>query len=359
VDEYKDILLAIHGGRGDFSAPARLNTLRNLATRHRLPRTLFDTLDGLIPASVATREGEPESLRQTREIFEGLFLSSKPPEEVMGAAEIVRLLQCKQEAQHHRDKGFEQVLLDTGRMLDERAAKEDALAALEVFSNVVTFFDRLDNAEALFNQLAFMEQAEIEESRVRSTLGNKRAFDSLEEGLFYRLVAQPFLKNPYCLKAGRTKIQVLCEGLDHLEGGETTLAQIAASVNDIAAREKAVREFYAGIRAHLKRFYFNLSNPTHLRLLQREVEGEIHRHGVEGGEAAEGAFMEALEEVRKESEYLNSVLPRLEEPEGQNLMMAFLRDSGLDLYRIEELEREYREGRQTGIGEIPPLPREE
>jgi uncharacterized protein (TIGR04442 family) len=343
VDEYKDILLAIMTGESGPSAVARLNSLRNLAMRHHLPLPLFDTLDGLIPATVASREAEAAYLRQTREIFEGLFLASRAPSEAIGEMEIVRLLENKQAAQAHRDNGFEEILLETGRLLDERGMQTDMFESLEVFSNVVTYFDRLDNAEAIINQLAFMEEATLNESRVRSILGNKRAFESLQHGLFDRLVVDPFVHNPYTLKAGRQKVEALVKGLQQVESGEKTLAEVAARVEGLAHRERAIRFLYAGIRSHLQRFYFNLGNPVHVRLLEREVTGEVSKRIGEELAFTEGDFAAALELVTRESDYVNNVLPRVLESNDQALREQFVATSGLDLYRLEELEREYQQ----------------
>ena len=343
VDEYKDILLSIMTGESGPSAVARLNSLRNLAMRHHLPLSLFDTLDGLIPASVASREAEPPYLRQTREIFEGLFLTSKAPSETIGDTEVIKLLESKQAAQLRRDNGFEEILLETGRMLDERGMQTDMFESLEVFSRVVTYFDRLDNAEALINQLAFMEEATLNESKVRSILGNKRAFDALQPGLFDRLVVEPFLRNPYTLKSGYRKVEALVKGLQQVESGERTLAEIAVHVDELAHRERAVRYLYGGIRSHLQRFYFNLANPLHVRLLEREVTGEVGKRVGEEALFAEGDFAAALEVVKRESEYVSNVLPRVLETNDQSLREQFLATSDLDLYRLEELEREYRQ----------------
>lgn len=350
VDEYKDILLAIMSGESGPSAVARLNSLRNLAMRHHLPLTLFDTLDGLIPASVASREAEPPYLRQTREIFEGLFLASKAPSVAVGNPEIVRLLENKQAAQLRRDNGFEEILLETGRMLDEKGIETDMFESLEVFSRVVTYFDRLDNAEALFNQLAFMEEATLDESKVRSILGNKRAFEELEKGLFNRMVVEHFLKNPYTLKAGRQKVEALVRGLERVERGEKTLAAIAAQIEELARRERTVRYLYGGIRAHLQRFYFNLANPLHVRLLEREVRGELQKRMGEVLQVTEGDFSAALEVVQRESEYVSNVMPRVLETNDQALREQFVATSGVDLYRLEELEREYRQSHSQGAG---------
>jgi len=344
VDEYKDVLLQLTANTDSPSAVARLNSLRNLAMRHGLPPSLFDTLDGLIPTTQPKAAREPQYLRRTREIFEGLFLSSRPPSEVIGPAEVAELLSYKQKAQQRRDNGFEQVLLETGRILDERAAEGTGLDAFEVFSEVVTYFDRLDNAEALINQLAFMEGATATEDKVRSGLGNKRALDGIEKNLFYRMVLRPVLQNPYALHFGRLKAVALYEGLEQIERGDRTLSEIASELEELGLQESAQHHLYEGIRDRLKKSYFDLSNSAHVRLLQREVEGELVKRGEWKGPIPQGSFAAALEELKSESEFLNNVLPRAIENGDSSYMEAFRCRSGLDLFRLEELEREYKAG---------------
>ncbi len=352
VDEYKDVLLRLMQGDSDPSAVARLNSLRNLAMRHGLPRSLFDTLDGLIPAAPMVRTAEAEYLRKTREIFEGLFLSSRPASEVVGPAEIARLLAYKQMAQRRRDNGFEQILLDTGRALDERAAQGEDMEPLEVFSQVVTYFDRLDNAEAMVSELAFMEHATVTENKVRSLLGNRRHLEGVEPGLFHRLVVEPALENPYILRLGRQKVAVLSDGLASVERGEKSLGEIASELEALSLREAAEHHLYLSIRSRLKQFYFDLANPVHVRLLQREVEGELKKREGWRGAVPEGAFASALEDVKRESDYLNNVLPRILESGEDGLREEFLKSSGLDRFRVEELEREYRQAH--GLEESSP-----
>jgi len=44
----------------------------------------------------------------------------------------------------------------------------DNLEAFELFTEIVTYFDRFDNATSVINHLAFMEEAEISPEKIRS-----------------------------------------------------------------------------------------------------------------------------------------------------------------------------------------------
>lgn len=343
VDEYKDILLRSLAGPLGPSSLARLNSLRTLATRHRLPPTLFSTLDGLAPSAAAAAHAEPEFVTETREILQGLFLASKAPSEAVGPGEIARLLRNKQKAQQLHDNSFEQVLLDTGRMIDERTVETEDFRAFEVFSDLITYFDRLDAAEATVSQLAFMERATAPPEKVRSLLGTRRAFDALEADLFDALLVRPHLANDYALRHGRRKVEALCEGLERLERGELTVQDISVTVDALAREEILLHHTYQAVRERLRLFYFNLSNASHVGLLKREVGGELRKRDLLEGEFPEGIFESVLDEVQRETEFVNNLLPRLVETGDEAVREAFLKGSGLDRVRLEELERQYRE----------------
>jgi len=355
LDEYKDILLGATGRSLTAAELARLNALRNTALRHGLPPTLFDTLDELLPS--AAGRAEPPYLHTVREILHEKLLGGSP-REAIGPAEMAQLLAAKQMAQHNHDSGFEQVLLDTGRMLDERAAESEDFEPFEVFSEMVTYFDRLDNAEAVVNQLVFMEHASISEEKVRSLQGNQQAFEELEPGLFQRLVVEPALKNPYALQYGKRKLSALMAGLQMVTHGDQTPAQVAARVDRLATEEHLHQHLYNGVRKRLRQFYYDLANPSHVRLLQVDMEAEATRRRIwPDPELPPGAFVLALEQVQQETEYLNSVYPRLLGGGDPQAREQFLQSSNLDRYHLEDLEREYRiaRGLETPAAETTGL----
>lgn len=344
LDEYKDLLLTASEGALAATDLTRLNTLRNIAVRHGLPPTLFDTLDQLLPT--LSGRAEPGYLKAVREILHERLLGDARTRGTLNAAEIARLLSAKQTAHNHHDSGFEQILLDTGRQLDERAAETGDFEAFEVFSELVTYFDRLDNASAVVNQLVFMDHASATEEKIRSLHGNRQAFDSLEESLFYRLVVEPALANPYALKYGKRKLVALWNGLQEVARGEQAFAHVAEDVEHLAQEEHLCQEIYDGIRKRIRLFYFDLSNPAHVRMLQTDVETDVlNQVDLNESGIPTHAFSRALEQIKLETEYLNSVYPRILAGGDLQQREEFLVTSHIDRYRIEELEREYRVAR--------------
>jgi uncharacterized protein (TIGR04442 family) len=343
VDEYKDILAGSLIKPFTHNDIARLNSLRNLAMRHNLPLALFDSLDNLIPRPKAPeiREKESPYLKEMRSIFEGLFLESRRPRDVIGKEEIAKLIRIKHESQIQRDNGFEHILLDTGRILDEKTAETEDFEAFELFTEIVTYFDRLDNAVAVINHLAFLEGAEIAEDKIRSLLGNKKELDSLDQGLFPDLVENPAVENPYTLRFGKKKVEALISYLAKIEKGEQTLGHAVSLINLLSRSEKAHDLILRVIKDIFRHSYFDLNRQSHINLLKKEVMGVIKKSGGATRLLPEGAFESALKQFVDENEYMTSVFPRVLLETNYELRENFIIEKGIDRSRIEEIEKEY------------------
>jgi uncharacterized protein (TIGR04442 family) len=351
VDEYKDILAGSLSKQLTQNDIARLNSLRNLAMRHNLPLALFDSLDRLIPRpkTVEVREKESPYLKEMRSIFEGLFLESRRPRDVIGKEETAALLRIKHTAQINRDNGFEHILLDTGRILDEKTAESGDFEAFELFTELVTYFDRLDNAVAVINHLAFLEAAEIAEDRIRSLMGNKKEMDMLDPALFQELVEKPALENPYTLRFGKKKVEALVSSIAKIEKNEQNLVQAVSLINAISKAEKAHDLILRGIKELFSRSYFDLNRQSHINLLKKEILGTMKKNGILRGAIPEGAFESALKQFVDENEYMTSVFPRVVLEADYELRENFIIEKGIDRSRIEEIEKEYKS--THGLGE--------
>ncbi len=123
VDEYKDILISVsEKGEVSPSELAKLSRLRTLALRLNIPHNLFDTLDELLLKDTSIVEvEEPDYVRDTRAIFEGLFFEADRIKGHISQEDLVKLLMAKQKSTLVRDQAFEGLLLDTVRACDEHA----------------------------------------------------------------------------------------------------------------------------------------------------------------------------------------------------------------------------------------------
>ena len=100
IDEYKDILVSITKDKEiDQAKVARLNRLRSLSIRNNIPLELFSALDELLlKGKKLEKVDEPEYIKNTREILEGIFLDASPTADRIAKDDLVSLLKSKQTA---------------------------------------------------------------------------------------------------------------------------------------------------------------------------------------------------------------------------------------------------------------------
>jgi uncharacterized protein (TIGR04442 family) len=350
IDEYKRILASCAGSTIDSSARARLMRLRTLSLRNEVPLSIFDTLEEIVlqePRAVIRKEDEPEYIQSTREILGG-FLLGRNITRKLSSLDLVQLMENKQKAAANRDQTFEELLLETGRLIDEIGREEEDFERLESFGELVTLFDRIDHTTTLVNKLAFMDDVELSPEQVRSLLGNMQVFEKLRRGLFQQLFIDPVVNNEYALAYGKKKLYALTLGLISIENNEESIAGVVDAIASINRHERAYFAAYNLARRRMKNFYLELNTAEGRETFRREIRAEI----VDNPELrelhdfmTEGLLEEVITKIRLEAFYINQLLPRIVEEQDSRLRNDFLSNSGLDRFQVEELEGEYFEMR--------------
>ena len=350
IDEYKRILASCAGTTIDSSARARLMRLRTLSLRNEVPLSIFDTLEEIVfqePRAVVSKKDEPEYIQTTREILGG-FLLGRNITRKLSSLDLVQLMENKQRAAANRDQTFEEVLLETGRLIDEIGREEEDFERMESFGELVTLFDRIDHTTTLINKLAFMDDVELSQEQVRSLLGNMQVFEKLRRGLFQKLFIDPIVNNEYALAYGKKKLYALTLGLISIENNEQSIAGVVDAIVTINRQERAYFAAYHLTRRRMSNFYLELNTPEGRETFRREVRHEI-AHDPELAELqeymTEGLLEEVITKIRLEAFYINQLLPRIVDEQDTRLRNDFLSNSGLDRFQVEELESEYFEMR--------------
>ena len=350
IDEYKRILASCAGATIDSSARARLMRLRTLSLRNDVPLSIFDTLEEIVlqePRAVVSKHDEPDYIQSTREILGG-FLLGRNITRKLSSLDLVQLMENKQKAAANRDQTFEELLLETGRLIDEIGREEEDFERLESFGELVTLFDRIDHTTTLINKLAFMDDIELTQEQVRSLLGNMQVFEKLRRGLFQQLFIDPVVNNEYALAYGKKKLYSLTLGLISIENNEESIAGVVDSITAINRHERAFFAAYNLARRRMSNFYLELNTADGRETFRREIRAEI-AHDEELGELqdqiTEGLLEEVITKIRLEAFYINQLLPRIVEEQDSRLRNDFLSNSGLDRFQVEELESEYFEMR--------------
>ena len=356
VDEYRDILLGgISKDALQYSEFARLRRLRTLGIRNNIPIVLFETLDDLLLKGRKIQEiEEPEYLRDTRGILQSLFFKDPSLKRHIINEDIVRLIKAKQVAFSKGDKGFEQILLDTVRACDEITRETNDFGLFEEFTSIVTYFDRYDTVSTLLSQIAFMENVELTEDSLRSLIGNKKEFDRLDTKLFGEIFTQDLLSNKYITGYGRKKIEAVSMGIKKIAAGDASLRDIVAELKIIADEEKIYRLVRTALKERMRSFFTGFETKKGRERIREIVGMELAGKGVAGG-VPKKLFDKVFLDLRKESFYLNHLLPLLIETKDTSMREDFLDNSGLDRFYTETLEKEYFEHRKLDPALLEPL----
>ena len=343
VDEYKDILISVsEEGEVNPSVLAKLSRLRTLSLRLNIPHNLFDTLDELLLKDMNIVEiEEPDYVREIRAIFEGLFFQVDKLKGHISQEDLIKLLMAKQKSTVVRDQAFESLLLDTVRACDEHARDTNDMSVLEAMSRILTYFDRYDSTATMVNNIAFMEDSTLSEDNIRSIFGNKEIFDEISADLFRDLFIGTLRDNRYLTRYGRKKVDILYLGLQQIKSGDTTYRDLSASITKINDDDKMYIAIHRYIKDRFKSIYAELNSKEDQEIFIQDLNREIQSRGIIQGPVPHNVFEEIILDIRKESFYLNNLLPHIIVSRDNGVREDFLINSGLDRFYVEELEKDY------------------
>ncbi|MBI5848175.1 MAG: TIGR04442 family protein [Nitrospirae bacterium] len=350
VDEYRDILIrGITDDMLDASGHARLNRLRTLSIRNNIPVVLFDTLDDLLLKDKKVLEvEEQEYLKESRAILENLFFKDPSLKQHIIKEDIVRLIRAKHIAYSQNDRGFEQVLLDIGKACDELSRETDDFSVFEEFSSIITYFDRYDNVLALLSQLSFMKNIEFREESLRSLVGNKKEFDRLDGELFRSVFITDLMDNKYITSYGKRKLKLVNKGVENIQNGEASYKDVIADLATLTNEEKLYFETHAALKERMRSFFPGLELKTVRNHIREDIAKELADRGI-AAKIPVRLFEKVFLDLRKESVYLNQILPEVILNSDSELREDFLLNSGLDRFYVESLEQEYFEEKALDI----------
>jgi uncharacterized protein (TIGR04442 family) len=215
------------------------------------------------------------------------------------------------------------------------------MSALESMSSILTYFDRYDSASSTINNLAFMENSTLSEDNIRSLFGNKEVFDQIGPDLFREIFIDPLRENRYTTRYGRKKVNTLFEGLRQIKTGDTTYRERAESIARINEEDKLYTAIHRYIKDRFKSIYAELNSREDQEIFIQDLNREIQSRRIVQGPVPHNIFEEIILDIRKESFYLNNLLPHIIVSQDSRVREDFLLNSGLDRFYIEELENDY------------------
>jgi uncharacterized protein (TIGR04442 family) len=345
VEEYRSILVDIRG-RDEirFDDQARISRLRTVALRKGIPVNLLNSLDEKLlgDRKMVTAE-EPAYLVEVRGVLETILLQSRQVGIRLEKEDLIKLLKSKLIALENRDSAFDRILIEVGKECDERSREAGDTVALEEFGNIVTFFDRFDNVYHVVNSLGFHEEERLLEDKLRSLMMSKRVFDDVQENLFHDLFITPVLKNLYLPQYGRKKVEELFGGISNIETGDYSLQDVLISLDDMVREEREYRIVKTAMDRWLKKFGRSLKGIEEESSFISDVRKMLVSRALVRPDVPESFFRKTLEDLKMERIYFGSVLPNAIKARDAIIRSEFIDTSGMDMMRIEELEREFQQ----------------
>lgn len=295
--------------------------------------------------------GEPQYLKEARFILESLFAYFKkhPEEGYVEKHDTVKLIKSKHEAFRDGYMGFDQMLLDIVKELDETTRdleargevrdEEEHPGFFEQFRIVVRCFERYDHAQSLIGMMAFTENMELTEPMLRSFLKIKQEFDRLEPDLFNELFINDLIANEYVSYYGKKKLRALAGGLEEAFDRHT-IERLLSQVKAIVGEERLYRNSYRLLKKSLrKKFSSYLDILTDVEDLKPYITKVLRANGID--QIPDHLLEKILLDLRKEFFYVHNILPVIKGGLGLELREDFMKNSGLDKTYIEEIENEY------------------
>ncbi len=345
VEEYRSVLVGIRGrDKILFDDRARISRLRTVALRKGIPVNLLNSLDEkLIGDRKIVAADDPAYLVEVRGVLETVLLQTRQVGERLEKEDLIKLLKSKLIALEQRDSAFDRILIEVGKECDELSRETGNTDSLEEFGNIVTFFDRFDNVYHTVNRLAFHEEEKLPEDKLRSLLLNKKVFDEVQENLFHDLFIVPAMKNLYLPQYGRKKTESLFEGISSIETGDRSLQDVTIFMENLVREEREYRIVKTAMDRWLKKFGRSLKGLEEESSFIADVRKMLVSRGLVRPDVPEIFFRETLEDLKTERIYFGSVLPQAIKSRDASSRAEFIDSSGIDMMRIEELEREFQQ----------------
>lgn len=345
VEEYRSVLVDIRDrDEVHFDDQARISRLRTVALRKGIPVNLLNSLDEkLLGDRIVIAADVPEYLVEVRGVLETILLHTKQVGIHFEKEDLIKLLKSKLIALESRDSAFDRILIEVGKECDERSRETGDTTALEEFGNIVTFFDRFDNVYHVVNSLGFHEEEKLLEDKLRSLIMNKKVFDDIQENLFHDLFIAPVLKNLYLPQYGRKKVESLFGGISNIETGDYSLQDVMISLDNLVREEREYRIVKTAMDRWLKKFGRSLKGAEEESSFINDVRKMLVSRALVRPDVPESFFRQALEDLKMERIYFGSVLPNAIKAGDAVIRSEFIDSSGIDMMRIEELEREFQQ----------------
>jgi len=254
---------------------------------------------------------------------------------------IAKFLLANKLARDSGNRTLEQTQLLISTACDERCKEDAPDETYNYFKQLIEYIHLYDDTQEQISKLAFMETFFIDADLIMSLLKTKDIFNKLEETLFECLFLSDIIASRFMSNYGKRKLSFVADGLGKISAGLTTAADILAGLRDLAIEHKLLMFILDNVRDKIRNNYSKFSSKNDLEILKRVLTIDLHHQKLHGDEIPDQLFNRGIEIIKKEAIYYNNLLPLILRTNNRGLREEFIAESGLDLFYIENLEKQY------------------
>lgn len=341
IDSYKDALTAhLENVLPEHAVMPKLNLLRAFALRNKIPVALFDRLDALLMnLRTSGYPFDPPFIGEARKTLAKLFVEHIGDD--LEVQDLVQLLHAKRQSLEHRYVGFEAVLLEAARAQDDWARAGKSMLLRMEFEQIIDYLDLFDQASQLVNSIVFIDDFEIDPTRLEAMLECQAAFDEIRPMLFEELFITSLEQNKYLSRFARRRLEILKRGLRAAEKEPSGSRMIPESLRRINETARLHRILDNMLRAAVGNIHEEPLDDESKAALRTDVAERLNAEYGITSPIDDNLFETVLLGIEEEYFYSNQLLPTIIATRDLVLRENFLRSSGLDLFRIEALEAAY------------------
>ncbi len=269
------------------------------------------------------------------------FLQDNKLSQPLSPEMIAKFLLANKLARDCGNRTLEQTQLLISTACDERCKENNADETYNYFNQLIEYIHLYDDIHEQISKLAFMETLFIDVDLITSLHRNKAIFNRLEETLFERLFLSDIITSKFMSSFGKRKLNFVSQGLDKISAGLTTATEILSGLKDLENEQKLLLFILDNVRDKIRNNYSKFSSKNDLEILKRVLTIDLHHQNLLSDEIPDELFNSGIEIIKKEAIYYNNLLPLILRTNNRGLREEFIEESGLDLFYIETLEKQY------------------
>jgi len=274
-------------------------------------------------------------------LLKGVFISGEIPLNLLDNAMIARFLLANKIARDSGMRDFEQTKLLISKACDERYrdAKPDAIHAF--FMQLVEYVHTFEDIQEQMSRLAVLDDIKLTEDNICMLQQGMELFEQFEASLFEQLFIKELTASVFIGSYGRRKVRMLHEGLKTVSKGLLTPAGLLNNLLQLDKEQKLLMIVLDNIRDNIRNNYCSFASKNDIEILKKLLLIDMHQQHLPTDGLTDELFTKGMDIIKKESIYFNNLLPVIIKTGNRQLREEFIAESGLDLFYIEEIEREY------------------